>query len=87
MKTIRHPKTHRMTDVTNGNRFVYIAPVDDDKNLLHSATLTLCGFMIYTVLYPLKGSLFGRRKDNAQKLFGTRPLRIKLLIGKLLQNM
>ena len=30
---IRHPVTHRMTSVLNGNRFLYISPLADNKSL------------------------------------------------------
>ena len=35
---IRHPTTHRMTDIMNGNRFVYIEPMAENKFLPRSAT-------------------------------------------------
>jgi hypothetical protein len=30
---IRHPVTNRMTSVLNGNRFMYIEPLPDEKHL------------------------------------------------------
>lgn len=32
-KNIRHPVTHKMTSVLNGNRFLYIAPLANDRSL------------------------------------------------------
>jgi hypothetical protein len=34
----RHPKTHRMTEILHGNRFVYVSPLDNGKFLPCSAT-------------------------------------------------
>jgi hypothetical protein len=35
---IRHPKTHRMTEILNGNRFVYMSPLENGKFLPRSAS-------------------------------------------------
>lgn len=32
-ENIRHPVTHKMTSVLNGNRFLYIAPLANDRTL------------------------------------------------------
>lgn len=36
-ENIRHPITHRMTNVLNGNRFLYIVPLLSGKSLSHNA--------------------------------------------------
>jgi ribA/ribD-fused uncharacterized protein len=35
---IRHPVTHRMTSVLNGNRFLYIAPLSNNRSLPRNVT-------------------------------------------------
>lgn len=46
-ENIRHPTTRRMTSVLNGNRFIYIAPLPNNKSLPRSATCAKLKCRIY----------------------------------------
>ena len=46
-ENIRNPDTHRMTNVLNGNRFLYISPLPENKSLPRNATCAKLKCRIY----------------------------------------
>lgn len=56
---IRHPKTHRMTEILNGNRFVYMSPLENGKFLPRSAS---CAGLRCTISH--KGQPLRERKKQ-----------------------
>lgn len=56
---IRHPITHRMTEILNGNRFVYMSPLENDAFLPRSA---VCAGLRCTIAH--KGQPMRERKKQ-----------------------